>query len=96
MGEKYAKLTPKEVKFFYEIEEKINTLYEAKKKALSKIIEKKGPSEGYIKVDNTDRPYIRVTIKDYLKEIKEGNTLYRNTAFNRYSADISHLKNEPK
>lgn len=93
-----AKLTPKEIKYFHDIDQKINELYELKRKAVTKIIEKKGPCSGFIKLEgnNIEKPFLRVTLKDQLEEIKEGLTLYRNTAFSRYHVEVTGLKNEPK
>ena len=89
-------LTEKEISFFHKIDEKIDELYKKKHEAMEKIISERGNCSGFIKIEDAEKPYIRVTLKDLLPEITEGKLQYKNTAFSRYEVSISKLKNPPK
>jgi len=103
-----AFLTENETRVLFDLDNKINALYEKKSELMKKLAKKyvdETEVHGIVKLDEAtlkatgnveDKPWLRVTFKDELKAITEGTTLYRNTGFNRYSIGVSLLKNEPK
>ena len=84
-----------------EIDEKIDALYEMKSKSVARILEKKGDSVGYMKLESGDgkpleKPWMRITLTDNLMPFSDRDVIYRTARFMRYEVKIDYLKTEPK
>jgi hypothetical protein len=82
-----------------EIQEKIDKLYEAKRKLLTKVIEKYGPNQFVYELEKENeegKRFVRYELGDQLEAFKTGEPIFKATALERYSFKASYLKNEPK
>jgi hypothetical protein len=82
-----------------DIQKRIDALYEAKRKLLTKVVEKYGPNQFVYELEkeNEDgKKFVRYELNDQLESFKTGEPIFKATAFERYSFKASYLKNEPK
>jgi hypothetical protein len=96
-----VELGPKEVLAFKQLEDAERKIRDKKNEFVVKLMAKHGVPvvRGSLKLETPDengKQWFRVTLTDNLKAIVDGATLWKSTAFSRYSVSTDMLKNEPK
>lgn len=73
-----------------EIDRQIKALCEEKEKIVETL------PDIVVYNDGTEKPWVRFTKIDNIKELQEKGSFFKSTSVSRYSIKIENLKNEPK
>jgi hypothetical protein len=82
-----------------ELNNKINELFEQKRKALKHLITKYGSGEFLYELDepNVDgQKFVRYKLIDQLEAFETGEPIFKATAIERFNYEVRYLKNQPK
>ena len=91
------KLSEKESKLLFELDAKIDSLYEKKKQIIEKL-KKKYPSgaQGIYNDPKLEKPWVRASFINNEQAFLNGDDIYRVARFSQYEIKVETLKNEPK
>ena len=91
------KLSEKESKLLFELDNRINSLYEEKKQLIEQLKEKYPEgAQGVFNDSSLEKPWVRTTFINNAKAFLNGDDLYRVARFTQYEIKVETLKNEPK
>lgn len=91
-----TKIKSSEVDKIMEIKKQLTDLYEEQDILFLKLFGKYGEGVFYVPRDGEEYPFLKITIRDNVKDLKEKGKLWKSTMFQAVSVDTLPVKKEGK